>query len=55
VNGVWQDFASNQLDSSGGATFGVATPTSRPDHFRAILPRTAGHGYAVTVFTVPPA
>lgn len=53
VPGGWQDVAANQLDSSGAATFGVPTPTRRPDHYRAILPRTPDHGYASTRFLVP--
>jgi hypothetical protein len=52
--GVWQAFASNQLDGTGGATIEVTTPTGRPDRYRAILPPTTGHGYAATRFTVLP-
>jgi hypothetical protein len=52
--GSWHEFASNQLDGSGGATFGVTAPTKHPEHFRAILPRTRGHGFATARFTVPP-
>jgi hypothetical protein len=50
----WQDVAANQVDSSGGATFGVSTPSRRADRYRAILTRTKGHGSAVTRFRVPP-
>jgi hypothetical protein len=52
--GGWQDVAANQVDSSGGATFGVSTPSRRSDHYRAVLARTKGHGYAVIRFRVPP-
>jgi hypothetical protein len=54
VPGGWQDVAANQLDGSGGASFGVPTPSHRPDHYRAILYRTQDHAYASTRFVVPP-
>jgi hypothetical protein len=53
VPGGWQDVAANQLDSSGGATFGVPTPAKRPAHYRAVLRRTPNHAYAATRFLVP--
>jgi hypothetical protein len=54
-DGGWQPFASSQLDGSGRASFGAPTPTGESDHYRAILPRTAAHGYAATPFAVHPA
>jgi 5-hydroxyisourate hydrolase-like protein (transthyretin family) len=50
--GGWQRFVSTQLDGDGGATIGVTNPQQRADHYRAVLPMTAGHGYAETRFSV---
>jgi hypothetical protein len=52
--GGWREVAANQIDGSGGATFGVPTPVEHAAHYRAILGRTKGHGSAITRFTVPP-
>jgi hypothetical protein len=54
VGDGWQDVAANQLDSSGGAMFGVPTPPRRADHYRAIVRRTPDHSFAATRFVVPP-
>jgi hypothetical protein len=53
--GAWQDFASSQLDGSGQAAFGAMTPTATTAHYRALLPRTAAHAFALTTFTIDPA
>lgn len=52
IAGSWQTVATNQLDDTGTALFGVTAPTGRPDRYRAVLPHSKAHGAAIVRFLV---